>query len=83
MNPKLVRLRAEYEKNRCKISELSAKNNQLARKIRELENAEIVGLVREKGYTLDDFIELLRSIPQVKDPQTEQPKGESSNEYQE
>ena len=42
MNPKINKLRAELEKNNGKIAALQAKNKDLEKQIRELENLEIV-----------------------------------------
>lgn len=60
MNPKITKLREEHEKNRTKISELQARNRELERQLRELENTEIIGLVRAQGFSLEDFAALLR-----------------------
>ena len=46
MNPKINKLRAELEKNNGKIAVLQAKNKDLEKQIRELENTDFIGLVR-------------------------------------
>ncbi len=61
MNPKIPKLREEHGRNKAKISELQARNRELEKQIRELENTEIIGLVRAQGLTLEDFAALLRS----------------------
>lgn len=76
MNPKIQKLRAEHKKNKDKISELQAKNRELERQIRELEDIDIVGMVREQGYTVEQFAELLR---QMRMPQNAM-KGEIDRE---
>ena len=66
MNPKIQKLRAEHKKNKDKISDLQAKNRELERRIRELEDVDIVGMVREQGYTVEQFAELLRQMRTTK-----------------
>ena len=62
MNPKIPKLREEHSKNRAKISELQARNRELEKQIRELENTDIVGMVRAKGLSLEDFAALMREL---------------------
>ena len=62
MNPKIIKLREEHTKNKAKINELSARNRELEKQIRELENTDIVGLVRAQGFTLEEFAALMRSM---------------------
>ena len=62
LNPKIIKLREEHDKNKAKISELQARNRELEKQIRELENTDIVGLVRAQGFTLEDFAALMRSM---------------------
>ena len=59
MNPKILKLREEHQKNKAKITELSARNRELERRIRELENTDIIGLVRAKGMSLEEFSALM------------------------
>ena len=61
MNPKILKLREEHQKNKAKITELSARNRELERRIRELENTDIIGLVRAKGMSLEEFSDLMHS----------------------
>lgn len=44
MNPKITKLRAEFDKNKSKIAELQAKNRELEKQIKELENIDIIGI---------------------------------------
>ena len=60
MNPKIRKFRDEHAKNKEKISELQSRNRDLEKQIRELENIDIVGMVRAKGLSLEQFAELLR-----------------------
>ena len=59
MNERILRLKDEYEKNENKISAMQAKNKQLAEKIRQLENAEIIGAVRSNGISIDELLKML------------------------
>lgn len=45
MNPKIAKLRTEFEKNKNKISDLQGRNRELEKQIRELEDADIIGMV--------------------------------------
>lgn len=58
MNPKILKFRAELKKNRGKISDLQARNTDLENMILELENTDIIGMVRDTGMTIEQFIEL-------------------------
>ena len=60
MNPKIIKLREEHSKNKAKILELSARNRELEKQLRGLENTEIIGLVRTRGMSLEDFAALMR-----------------------
>ena len=51
MNPKISRLRAEREKNNGKIAALQTRNREIDSQIMELENTDIIGIVRESGFT--------------------------------
>ena len=66
MNSRIVKLRTEYEKNEAKISVLKSRNEKLGKKIQELENTEIIGIVRETGMTVEQFRELLESLKEPK-----------------
>mgnify|MGYP002508867566 CR=1 FL=1 len=61
MNPKIQKLRMELAKNKGKISELQAKNRELEKQIRELEDTDIIGMVREQGMSMEQFAELFRN----------------------
>lgn len=62
MNPKILKLREELDKNRNKIADLQAKNRELEKKLRELEDTDIIGMVREHGMTMEEFIELFHKM---------------------
>ena len=58
MNPKIMKLRGELEKNKGKISDLQGRNRELEKQICELEDTDIIGMVRENGMTMEQFAEL-------------------------
>ena len=62
MNPKLQKLRAELEKNTEKIEKLQARNTELKKQIQELENIDIIYMVRECGLTPEALSGLLAKI---------------------
>lgn len=53
MNPKITKLLAEREKNSEKIAKLTARNDEIDKQVTELENLDIVGIVRRMGVTPD------------------------------
>ena len=63
MNPKIPKIREEISRNRKKIAVLQAQNRDLEKHLRELENVDIVGLVRSQGLTLEQFAELFGPKP--------------------
>lgn len=65
MNVRIIKLREEYGKNESKIVSLQSKNKKLAEKITQLENADIVGAVRERGLTIDELLSLLAKNDKV------------------
>ena len=62
MNPKIMKLCGELEKNKGKISDLQGRNRELEKQIRELEDTDIIGMVRENGMTMEQFAELFRRM---------------------
>ena len=46
MNPKIKKIDTEYEKNAAKITELQARQRELEKQRLELENLDIIGMVR-------------------------------------
>lgn len=59
MNARIIKLKEEYERNADKIVSLQAKNKKLAEKIKQLENLEILGIVKESGCSIDELLKLL------------------------
>lgn len=62
MNPKIQKLRAELDKNNEKIGKLQSRNAEIKQQIRELEDTDIIGMVRAKGLTVEEFADFLRQI---------------------
>ena len=55
MNKRLLKCREKFRKNTEKVSVLTDENKKLAPIIRELEDKEIIGIVRGHGMTPDDL----------------------------
>ena len=70
MNPKILKLRGELEKNKEKISGLQSRCRELEKQIRELEDTDIIGMVRENGMTMEQFAELFRRMQAAPAPAT-------------
>lgn len=62
MNTKISKLQAEREKNVTRISELQARNKEIDGQITELENTDIVGLVRENGLTPEMLAQIIKAM---------------------
>ena len=65
-----MKLRGELEKNKGKISDLQGRNRELEKQIRELEDTDIIGMVRENGMTMEQFAELFRRMQATPAPAT-------------
>ena len=61
MNPKINKLKAEREKNSKKIAALQQRNREIDDSIHELENLDIVGMVRSCGMTPEQLAVLIRA----------------------
>ena len=59
MNPKIVKLREEREKNVAKIASLQARNKKIDADIIKIENSDILGMVHEFGLSPDALYELI------------------------
>jgi len=66
MNPKIVKIDAEIDKIKAKISELQARLRELARQKTELENTEIVELVRDVDVTPQELAAFIRAFREQK-----------------
>lgn len=62
MNPKISKLKTELSRIDEKMSDLSKKRKNVEAEITELENADIVGIVRSLNIDIDELPELLKSI---------------------
>jgi len=62
MNPKIKKAKDELERTKAKIAELQALVPQLERGITEMENNEIIRLVRSSDISLADLPAFLASI---------------------
>ena len=61
MNPKVVKLKEEREKNCSKIASLQARNKKIDADILSIENTDIIGMVREYGCSPDELMELIKA----------------------
>ena len=59
MNPKVVKLREEREKNVEKIASLQARNKKIDAEVIKIENSDILGMVHEFGLSPDALYELI------------------------
>lgn len=59
MNPKIQKFRDELQKNTDKIERLKARNKELAKKITELQNTDILGMIQQLNMTPEQLAELL------------------------
>ena len=62
MNPKIKKIDSEYEKNAAKITELQARQRELEKQRLELENLDIIGMVRSMGLTPDQLAALIQGV---------------------
>ena len=60
MNPKIKKLKAEKEKNLRRIADMTARNTEIDAQVTELENLDIIGMVRDNEITPEMLAELLR-----------------------
>lgn len=60
MNPKIKKIDSEYEKNAAKITELQTRQRELEKQRLELENLDIIGMVRSMGLTPDQLAALIQ-----------------------
>ena len=60
MNPKIKKLKAEKEKNLRRIADMTARNTEIDAQVTELENLDIIGMVRDNKITPEMLVEILR-----------------------
>ena len=61
MNPKIKKLKAEKEKNLRRIADMTARNTEIDAQVTELENLDIIGMVRENAITPEQLADLIRA----------------------
>ena len=61
MNPKVIKLKDERDKNCSKIASLQARNKKIDADILSIENTDIIGMVREYGFSPDELMELIKA----------------------
>lgn len=61
MNPKINKLKAEKSKNLRKIAEMTARNEEIDAQVTELENLDIIGLVRDNAITPEMLAEIIKA----------------------
>ena len=83
MNPKIIKLKAERAKNDEKIAALQSRNRELDESIVELENTDIIGMVRESGFTPEQLARLLQSMRQGQFPAPEAERNETEEKQYE
>ena len=66
MNPKIKKLKAERERNVSRIAEMTARNEEIDKQVTELENLDIIEIVRENSITPEELFELIRSLKKEK-----------------
>lgn len=62
MNPKIQKLKAEREKNTEKIAALQQRNKEIEGSVLELENLDIIGMVRSCGLTPEALAQLMQTV---------------------
>lgn len=72
MNPKIQKLRNELDKNLDKIRKLEARNAELKQQIRELEDVDIIGMVRAMGLSTEELAKLIQKNPDLITPDKEE-----------
>ena len=65
MNPKIKKIDAEYSKNAAKITELQERQRELEKQRLELENLDIIGIVRNVVLTPDQLAAILQAAATV------------------
>lgn len=74
MNAKIKKINKEYKKNAEKIVELQTRQAELEKQRTELENLDIIGLVRGVGLSPDQLAALIRSASGVSAANASQPQ---------
>lgn len=80
MNPKVVKLREEREKNVAKIASLQERNKKIDVDIVRIENTDIIGMVREYGLSPDMLFELITAAKKNPIPSLSLPENNETEE---
>ena len=83
MNPKVVKLREEREKNAAKIALLQERNKKIDADIIKIENSEILGMTHEFDLSPDMLYELIlasKKNPMPANPISIETEEENSEE---
>ena len=83
MNPKISRLRAERGDCAVVLLALQTRNREIDSQIMELENTDIIGMVRESGFTPEQLSRLLQSMRQGQFPAPEAERNETEEKQYE
>ena len=59
-----------WRRTKAKSLNLQGRNRELEKQIRELEDTDIIGMVRENGMTMEQFAELFRRMQATPAPAT-------------
>lgn len=62
MNAKIKKLRADLDKNKAKIAELTSRNKEIERQITELENNDILELVHSHNLNIAQLAALIQTM---------------------
>ena len=76
MNPKITKLKEDRTKLAARLKRMQQRLEEMDQLILELENTDIVGIVRENGVTIDqlaELLELLEKKPTAAIEELEQP----------
>lgn len=79
MNPKVVKLKDEREKNCEKITALQARNKKIDEMVLKIENTDIIGMVRELSLSPDDLAALLAAVK--RNPAAQFNSGTDTDKY--
>lgn len=80
MNPKILKMRSDQEKDAAKIEMLQKRMKERAEQLTALENTDIIGLVRDIGMSVDELFDMMRTMQTQVVPA---PRYEEKNEITE
>ncbi len=80
MNPRIEKLKEERNKLAARIESLQERLKTTDEQILNLENTDIVGIVRENGLTIDQLADLLELLEQKPTAKISEEKEEIADE---